>query len=228
MFYTVYKTTNLINGNIYIGAHQTNNLDDSYMGSGKVITLAIKKYGIENFSKEYLHIFDNPDDMYEMEATLVTPDFIARYDTYNLIEGGFGGFGHLNDGSPEHINRCSKAGIIGTDNGSHIKALAQLEWLKKHNISWRNKWLNKLSEVWRRKYEEDGYINSFQNKKHSVESKRKIGEANSKHQKGPGNSQYGTMWIHSPVEKINKKINKDDFLTWESMGWIAGRKMNFN
>ena len=32
MFYTVYKTTNLVNGRIYIGSHKTENLDDSKDG----------------------------------------------------------------------------------------------------------------------------------------------------------------------------------------------------
>lgn len=34
-YYTIYKTTNLINGKIYIGKHQTKDPYDSYLGSGK-------------------------------------------------------------------------------------------------------------------------------------------------------------------------------------------------
>lgn len=34
MYYTIYKTTNLINGKYYIGKHQTENIYDNYYGSG--------------------------------------------------------------------------------------------------------------------------------------------------------------------------------------------------
>ena len=88
MYYTIYKTTNLINNKIYIGQHITDNLDDGYLGSGTNLHKAIKKYGKENFKKEILHIFDNFDDMDNKEKELVTKEFVLREDTYNLIQGG--------------------------------------------------------------------------------------------------------------------------------------------
>lgn len=60
--------------------------------------------------------------------------------------------------------------------------------------------------------------------KHKDETKRKIGDKNSKHQSGSGNSQYGTRWIHSIVEKRSRKILKTDPLP---DGWLEGRKMKF-
>lgn len=56
----------------------------------------------------------------------------------------------------------------------------------------------------------------------SKEHRQKIGEANSKHQKGSGNSQYGTMWIHNSKLKKNKKISKAEEIP---DGWIKGRKL---
>ena len=58
MKYIVYEITNKVNGKIYVGVHKTENLNDGYMGSGKNIKDAIKKYGIDNFDKKYLSIFD--------------------------------------------------------------------------------------------------------------------------------------------------------------------------
>lgn len=96
MFYTIHKITNQLNGKIYIGSHKTKKLDDSYMGSGKLLNKAQKKYGLENFKKEILFIFDNPEDMYAKEAELVDADFLMEENTYNLKIGGFGGWDYVN------------------------------------------------------------------------------------------------------------------------------------
>lgn len=90
MFYTIYKITNLLNGKIYIGAHKTSNLDDYYMGSGVKIKKDIKKYGKDNFKKEYIFILENEQEMYNMESLLVNEDFIKNENVYNVSVGGYG------------------------------------------------------------------------------------------------------------------------------------------
>lgn len=92
MFYTVYQITNLLNNKIYVGVHQTKNLNDDYFGSGLNIKRAIQKYGIENFKKEYLHIFDNSINMFKAEKEIVDQIFIQKKETYNISVGGHGGW----------------------------------------------------------------------------------------------------------------------------------------
>ena len=86
MKYTIYKTTNLINNKIYIGKHQTENINDSYYGSGKALKSSIKKHGKEKFKKEIWETVMN-----DKEVELITAEFVARTDTYNMGVGGEGG-----------------------------------------------------------------------------------------------------------------------------------------
>lgn len=103
MKYIVYKTTNLINGKIYVGVHRTNpDIFDGYIGCGvthkdrkkkaKGFPKAVAKYGYKNFKRETLFIYpDTQEGMkaaYAKEAEIVTKDFIKRKDTYNLTVGG--------------------------------------------------------------------------------------------------------------------------------------------
>ena len=90
MKHVIYKITNTLNNKIYIGAHSTEDINDSYMGSGIAIKKAQKKYGIEHFTKEILHVFDTREEMYEKEREIVDLEFINRPDTYNAGIGGKG------------------------------------------------------------------------------------------------------------------------------------------
>lgn len=91
MKYIIYKITNTKNQKIYIGKHQTLNVDDSYFGSGIALEKAIKKYGKKWFTKEVLYIFDNEFEMNEKEKEIVNEQFISTNQTYNLGIGGEGG-----------------------------------------------------------------------------------------------------------------------------------------
>jgi hypothetical protein len=100
IYYIIYKTTNIVDGFEYIGQHSTVNLDDGYLGSGKRLKNAIKRYGRESFKKEILYIFDTFDKMNQKEIELVNESYIKRPDAYNIVTGGNSGIGKGNKGRP--------------------------------------------------------------------------------------------------------------------------------
>ena len=106
-YHIVYKTTNIVNNKIYVGMHSTNNLNDNYIGSGKILKKAIKKYGKDKFVCEIMYLYKARDEARKKEADIVTTEFCNRLDTYNLVEGG-GGVGDQT-GSKNH--RYGKIGI---------------------------------------------------------------------------------------------------------------------
>lgn len=218
MHYIVYKITNQINGKFYVGVHKTKNIDDGYMGSGKHLKRAQAKYGIENFKKEVLFVFDNAKDMYHKEAEIVNEDFVNSAETYNLMEGGRGGFDHINRQltvTDRTVNANKAAHTIRT------KIHQNPEFCQHMYSAWSRAGIAKAEKVHSRRKVDPEYdrqwressLNHFKGKSHTEETKAKIGKANSITQSGSGNSQYGTRWIYSPTEKISKKNTERSTIT---------------
>lgn len=86
----IYKTTNLVNGKIYVGKDASDRL--AYLGSGMILRRAITKHGKENFRKEILERCYSLTELAQKEV-----EWIARLHAndpaigYNLTEGGNGG-----------------------------------------------------------------------------------------------------------------------------------------
>lgn len=87
-YHYFYKITNLVNGKFYYGVHNTDNLDDGYMGSGVALHKAFKKYGISNFKKEILKFFDTLEDAFKYEEKIVNKELTRLQECYNVIPGG--------------------------------------------------------------------------------------------------------------------------------------------
>lgn len=103
--YIVYCTTNLVNNMIYVGVHKT--LDptkfDNYLGNGILVNKpstyqysktnfqqAVKEYGVKNFKRSVLAIFNTEEAAYDLEADIVNEEFLKRNDVYNMVLGGIG------------------------------------------------------------------------------------------------------------------------------------------
>ena len=194
MFYTIYKITNTVNGKFYIGKHQTENLNDGYMGSGKLVKRAIKKYGLDKFKKEILVLCESEQEMDQKEMELVE----VGPHTYNLCEGGKGGFGYINKSGFTNKGKS----YIGFNKGMkpHSNTIEAVKTGHKNG-----------------KYKYD----NMRGKHHTDMAKVKIGAANSK-MVGSRNSQYNTCWITDGLNA--RKISIDDIDIWLPKGFRLGRK----
>lgn len=88
----IYKTTNLINGKIYIGQHKvdSNIFDNNYFGSGKLLLEAIKKYGKENFKCELIEWCKSEDELNKKEIYYIAAyKSLVTYNNYNISDGGY-------------------------------------------------------------------------------------------------------------------------------------------
>lgn len=107
IYHFVYETTNNINGKKYIGKHSTNNINDGYLGSGKLLKLAVSKYGEEHFSRKIISIFDSSDAAFEFESLVVDEDLIKNKNYYNCKPGGCGGI-YMTEEIKERMKASSK------------------------------------------------------------------------------------------------------------------------
>lgn len=205
----IYKTTCNVTGKYYVGMHSTNNLDDGYMGSGKRLRYSIRKYGVENHTKEILEYYPTREELAKREREIVNKELIKEYLCMNLIVGGEGGRGFTSEEQKLNaIKSNEKQKILREDP----------EWVKKKSVL--------LSNSIKKAYEEgkiDRYVNyDWNGKTHSEETKQLISEKRKGTGLGETNSQYGTCWITK--DGANKKIKKEDLDTYLNEGWIQGRK----
>lgn len=102
-YYYLYQIEHKSTGKIYVGVHRTTDIEDGYMGSGSLITRAIRKHGLHDFEKKILKFFDSAEEMLLAEKEIVNETFVKNENTYNLTLGGLGGWYHVN--SEENISK---------------------------------------------------------------------------------------------------------------------------
>lgn len=199
-YYTVYKTTNTLNDMIYVGVHLTDNPSDRYLGSGRDLVEAIKKYGRKYFKKDILFTFENVEDAFSKEREIVDDDFRNRSDTYNCSIGG-GGWGmsgvKLSKETRDRMSR-SRTGVKRVFTKEHCESLSKVKKGNKQTVELIEKRIAPLRG--RTKVP------------HTVDIKEKI-----------SNSKKGAVWISNLLLKKTSAIKPELLDEYLSNGWVKGR-----
>lgn len=86
----IYRTTNTVNGKMYVGLH--NGAKKDYIGSGLLLKQAIAKYGKESFTREILETCSTDEELRAAEIKWINElNCIDSDEYYNIAKGGRGG-----------------------------------------------------------------------------------------------------------------------------------------
>lgn len=215
--YLVYKTTNLVNGKIYIGQHQTYDLNDGYLGSGILLKRAIEKYGAENFKREILFECSSVEEMNAKEAELVNEEFLKRDDVYNLKEGGEGGWDFINQTGKNTVG-LTRVNALGENNkaGQCYRVKELLNESSEYAEAFKRKISDGLKRFMRNHPGfNSGESNGMFGKKHSEITRKKLSNAARRN-----NFMSGKCWIRNPMTRTSKVWDKSLPIP---EGWERGR-----
>ena len=210
----IYRTVCLVNNKVYVGRHETNNLEDGYIGCGisnqSNVTLntpfhrAVRKYGYENFKREILE--DNILTFEELKQREIF--WVAELHTqnkeigYNISSGGDGGWDHWN-GTEKHREMCR----VGGKKSIEIQKI-------NNRVFGFGEYIRNLTNEQREERRERSIVN-FQSSQSKIKRSLKFLEIG--HQQGKKNSQFGTRWYVNINTRERKKFKEGN----QPKGWIT-------
>lgn len=256
--YLIYKIVNNLNNRYYIGQHQTDNINDGYTGSGKLIRQAIEKYDLSCFTKEILFDFDNFEDMNNKEIELVQLSNCFPYDplSYNLTPGGYNNcvlFGEQNGmhGKNPFANKTKdELNKIFNDrserNKHKSKAILEKEKQNRSNaakLCWQNEEYKQhvssglqksvtIESRLKKSKQMTGKNNPMYGKNSwdymSEDAKIKRYQKICNNNKGKNNPAYGKKWMYDPKTNKRKYVKADEVEYYLSIGYVIGQNFKAN
>ena len=223
----IYKTTNNVNGKVYIGKSEKT-FDGSYYGSGILLWKAIEKYGIENFQVEVLELCETVEQLNDREIYWIDQH---KDHSYNIAKGGSGG-----DTISFHPNREE---IIKKRNLSVSRSLLGHEVSEETRDKIRKKKIgrkltkdqkNKISQSAKANGKSGGDRYSNRSSEEMEETRKKLSEAAKRN--GFGGDTWSSLSEEEKQERSQKMSNsrKGRKLSEETKNKIAeklrGRKLS--
>ena len=182
----IYKTTNLVNGKIYVG--QTINKSKYYLGSGKLLHYAIKKYGRKNFKCETLCECETKKELDKMEQYWIKQlDSTNKKIGYNIDPGGLGGV-------KRKLSEEHKQKISGTLKGRKA-------WNK--DKKWPEEHKQKISKALKGKKKSKEHIENFSKSRTIIFTDNELDKIFEMRNSGIS------------YEKIGKKLNVSTMKIWK-------------
>lgn len=214
----IYKTTNLINGKIYVGQRlikDQSTLDDKYLGSGgRHLKRAFKKYGLENFKREVLHHIFIPN---QKAVDALEKHYIKKHDSTNLSIGYnklLGTSNNFGSGSPMKNPDVAKRvtdklrgrkGAKRSEAGkANMKKAAQKSW---EDAQWRR---DRVSEFVKSTMtpEHREYLSNLAKKRVFTQSRKDKISLNHADFSGEKHPCFGIRYDWITDGCVNKRLNK--------------------
>jgi len=229
--YVIYKTINTVNNKYYIGKHATNSLDDGYLGSGKLLSLAVKKYGKDNFLREILYTFNTLDELNSKEREIITEDVINDKNSYNITLGGQGG--NLGPVVNEKIGKTMSKILTGKSKSKkHKDAISESTIGHDVTNETRKKIGNSVSQLMKQMdehtrrtvYGRSNELNAFYKKEHTQESINKMKSTIGDSRKGAKNPRAVPITFRGKTFGCKKDCAEYFNLTKYQLARILGEK----
>ena len=219
MYGYIYLTTNLINGRKYIGRHKSSTFDTGYYGSGKILTQAILKEGIENFSYEILDTAETQEELNQKEFKYIEKyNAVESSEYYNLVDGGAGS-------SQKGVICVHKDDIIRTICPEELDEYLQKGFIKgRPSPSAESIRKRVASNTGKKRTEETkrNISNALKGRKASEEHRIKNGLAH----KGIPSYNHGQVQVNNGIDYLF--IDKEDIQKYLDNGYILGGKPHKN
>ena len=215
MYGYIYETTNLINGKKYIGQHRAKKFDEKYIGSGKYLWNAIRKYGIEKFKCKIIEKCNSREQLNEREIYWIDYyNAVKSKNYYNITKGGkyYNPYEGLN--KEDYERACKKLsesskGKITINNGKIERRINPSELQECLNNGFMRGQLDSHKMVGKR--------NGMYDKTHSDEVKEKLVKCNL----GKNNPSYGKHWYTNGINELY--IRDDEYELYYKDTYKRGR-----
>jgi hypothetical protein len=200
--------------------HSTDNLDDGYIGSGKILRYSINKHGIENHLFEILLFLPSREILKNWERAIVNEELLSDPLNINLKYGVEGGWDHLNSNPDEIRKRTQSPEVRAKRKASQIAS----DTFKKMNDAARTpEAIEKMrqTKLARGSLRKIAEITKEAARSLKANAKRSATMQERKHQQGEKNSQFGTCWVTDGVKPI--KIKRELLEEFLNKGYNRGR-----